>query len=68
MGVGNPRFPFSLSRIKMRVLKLSWFLFFSFFQYTSLSFKKGDIKKKKKDKMFKKKKEQHPHLCLYIAF
>lgn len=68
---GIPEFPFSPPRIKMRVLKLSWFLFyffFPFFQYTSLSFKKRDIKKKeKKTKMFKKKNKQHPHLCLYIA-
>lgn len=50
--VGNPRFPFSLFRIKMRVLKLSWFLFY-FFSFSSILaclLREGILKKKKKKK------------------
>lgn len=48
---GVPEFPFSPPRIKMRVLKLSWFLFYFFSPFSSILaclLRKGILKKKKK--------------------
>jgi len=71
-GAGVPEFPFSPSRIKMRVLKLSWFLFY-FFPFSSILaclLRKGIFKKKKKkkDKNVLKKQATPTPVSVYIAF